>query len=150
MQTLVGARAVEDPPNPSRVPAEAVVALSPPAATEGFIDADAWHRIATPQLVTTGTADVLPGDLDDWRGRTLAHQRAQPGDQWLWVGEDVDHYFGRLIGRLDLEAEPQQAQYDDLLATIGTFLTQYAALKPETCSPTLLEYRLPAATLTRR
>ena len=150
VQTLVGASAVEDPPNPPRIPAAAVVALSPPGATKGFIDADAWQRIATPQLVATGTADVLPGDRDDWRARTLAHERAQPGDQWLWVGEGVDHYFGRLIGRLDLEAAPQQAQYDDLLATIGTFLTRYGALKPEACTPTLLEYQLPDATLTRR
>jgi len=65
--------------------------------------------------VITGTADILPGFLDEWEMHTLPHQRAEAGQQWLWVGKDVDHYFGKLIGRLSNDASSQKDQFAEAL-----------------------------------
>ena len=149
VQTLVGAAASGESPRVSEQSVSALIALSPPGPIPGFIDETAWDRIEIPQLVTTGTGDVFPGFLDDWRLHAIAHERSVPGDQWLWVGVDVDHYFGRLIGRLEIDSEPQQPQYDDALATISAFLARYVPLASAGCS-TLREQSNSIATLTRR
>ncbi len=149
-QAMVGATAIGDQPVSHPYPVAAVIALSPPGPLPNFIGEDAWDGISTPQLITTGTADVLPGFLDDWQQHATSYNRAQPGDQWLWVGTDVDHYFGRLIGRLDREQAPQTAQYEDLLVTINAFLREYSALDKPACMGPLAAKRSAQSTLTRR
>ena len=48
----------------------AVVAWSPPGPLPGLMAKEGWHTLTVPALTITGTADVLPGFIDDWK----AHQ----------------------------------------------------------------------------
>jgi len=101
-QLYGGARAVE-PEGGSvdrrRGEVGAVVAFSPPGPMPGLIAREGWASLAAPALTITGTADVLPGFIDDWRAHLAAHEAAPPGARALWVGEDIDHYFGGSFGR---------------------------------------------------
>ncbi len=148
-QVAAGAVAVGDSPYDSGDVA-AVIALSPPGPLPGFIAPSAWDRMAGPQLVLTGTADVLPGFLDNWTLHTVSHRKALGSDQWLWVGAAVDHYFGNLIGRLDRDVAAQQTQFDDALHTITQFLVRYAALKAPHCASPIAARDTAIATLTNR
>lgn len=140
--TAIGESAVVD----SRV--AAVVAYSPPGPLPGFIAEDAWDGLSIPQLLITGTADILPGFLDDWELHTLAHQRAKAGQQWLWVGKDVDHYFGKLIGRLTYDVAPQKEQFAEAL----NVTQQFALLHSErsACTVEMMPAKTPLFTLTHR
>ncbi|MFK8052911.1 MAG: alpha/beta hydrolase family protein [Woeseiaceae bacterium] len=131
-----------------------VIAFSPPGPIPGFIGTDAWDTLVVPQLVVTGTADVLPGFIEDWRAHAMAHERADNSEQWLWVGNDVDHYFGNVIGRLDREARPFKAAFDEAIEVAGAFAQQYQNEKSPNahslCVRALAPGETPAAVLTRR
>lgn len=127
-----------------------VIAFSPPGPVPGFIEENAWQSMSVPQLLVTGTADVLPGFLDDWRLHTLAHYQATAGDQWLWVGDGVDHYFGRLIGRLDRDAPPKTEAFGDALATTKAFAKRYSSAASSRCYGPLMPKETALATLSRR
>ncbi|MEM9532609.1 MAG: hypothetical protein AAGA23_16955 [Pseudomonadota bacterium] len=148
-QVMGGARATGETLVPADQWADAILAYSPPGVLPGFIDEQSWDEIARPQLLLTGTTDVLPGFLDDWRDHTAGHTAAKPGDQWLWVGNEVDHYFGRLMGRLDRDAAPARAQFDLALVTTREFLNTYAP-SGAVCSQPLATYNNETARLTRR
>lgn len=79
---------------------DALVAFSPPGPIPNAISAEGWSSISVPSLTLTGTADVFPGFVDDWRDHMASHDATPKGDRWLWVGEGVDHYFGGSFGRL--------------------------------------------------
>lgn len=146
-QVLAGAKAIgEEASVDKRI--DAVIAFSPPGPLPGFIADDAWDSVSAPQLVVTGTADILPGFLDEWELHTLSYQRAEAGQQWLWVGEDVDHYFGNLMGRLMIDTTPQKAQFVEALAVTQ----QFALLHSErsTCAAKMLPAKTPLYTLTSR
>ena len=146
-QVLVGATAIGEVASvDSRI--DAVIAFSPPGPLPGFVADDAWDGLSVPQLVLTGTADVLPGFLDEWEMHTLPYQRAEAGQQWLWVGKDVDHYFGKLIGRLSDDISPQQEQFAEALAVTQ----QFALLHSErsSCAAKLVPAKTPLSTLTHR
>ncbi|MFK7958314.1 MAG: alpha/beta hydrolase family protein [Lysobacterales bacterium] len=149
-QALVGATAIGDSPLSHNYPIAAVVALSPPGPLPNFIAEDAWTQLNTPQLVTTGTADISPGFSDDWTLHATSYRQAMAGDQWLWVGTDVDHYFGRLIGQLDRQQPPQLAQYQDLLLTINGFLQHYTRPNTGRCARPLVVGSSPLATISHR
>ncbi|MEM1261271.1 MAG: hypothetical protein AAGH76_02615 [Pseudomonadota bacterium] len=150
-QAAAGATSAwEDLPAPNVTPS-AIIALSPPGPIPTFIEPDAWATMRGPHMVLTGTADILPGFIDDWRVHAAAYEQAVNGDQWLWVGEGVDHYFGRLMGRLDRETAPQTAGFDAALATTRAFLDSYASPdRPATCRAALAPYRNDVAMLTRK
>jgi dienelactone hydrolase len=125
-QVLAGAMALGDSALPEgSLQPDAVVAFSPPGPLPGFIGSAAWQGVSVPQLVLTGTADILPGFIDDWREHAIPYEQAQPGEQWLWVGTDVDHYFGNIIGRKTLDVEPQAPQFDDAMEVTRRFIAQY-------------------------
>ncbi|MEO0575566.1 MAG: alpha/beta fold hydrolase [Pseudomonadota bacterium] len=148
-QTLGGARAIgEQPETDSRL--VGMIAFSPPGPIQGFIGDDAWQSIATPQLVLTGTADVLPGFIDDWRAHAIAHQQPSAGDQWLWVGRDVDHYFGRVIGRLTRDTPPQSVAFTNALAVSASFAAAAANTQRRGCLSPLKVHEDDVASLTRR
>lgn len=150
VQVLAGAVAVGEAPLAGVPPVAGLVALSPPGPLPGFIDAGAWSALASPQLVLTGTADVFPGFADQWQVHAAAHHGAVAGEQWLWVGQGVDHYFGRLIGRLDRDEVPQAAAFAEALDTVLAFMDRYAPVGHEGCDAGLVEGRTPLATVTRR
>jgi len=76
---------------------KACLTFSPPGPLAGFIPADAWSSVTAPSLLQTGTADILPGFVNDWHLRLTGF--SGPPDRWTIVAKDVDHYFGGLICR---------------------------------------------------
>ncbi|MEQ8410829.1 MAG: hypothetical protein RIC51_10300 [Erythrobacter sp.] len=101
-QLYGGARAIE-PDGTSierRMPElDAVVAFSPPGPMPGLMAKEGWASLSAPALTISGTADVLPGFIDDWRAHLASHEEAPEGARALWVGEGIDHYFGGSFGR---------------------------------------------------
>lgn len=107
----------------------AVVAWSPPGAYAPMqIDAAMWKSLARPQLVITGTADLLPGLAPTWDVHRTSFDIA-PGPAALFVGEGVDHYFGNIICRPERQVAPQAAQFDDAVAVSLAFLERQMAGK---------------------
>ncbi|MEE4205492.1 MAG: alpha/beta fold hydrolase [Erythrobacter sp.] len=78
---------------------DAVVAFSPPGPMPGLVAKEGWESLTAPALTLTGTADVLPGFIDDWRAHLAAHEAAPEGSRAVWIGEGIDHYFGGSFGR---------------------------------------------------
>ena len=78
---------------------DVVVGWSPPGEVPGMISADGWSTLSLPTLTITGTADILPGFIDDWRAHKASYDYAPIGNRALWVGEGIDHYFGGMFGR---------------------------------------------------
>jgi predicted dienelactone hydrolase len=109
---------------------KAVIAFSPPGPITGFIPEDAWSDMTVPALVETGTADVLPGFIDDWHAHAASFHNAPAGDKWLLVGSGVDHYFGGLICRLREGNDSQSAALDATVKISLEFLDAYGRRDP--------------------
>jgi pimeloyl-ACP methyl ester carboxylesterase len=146
-QVLAGATGMGEDANMDRR-IDGIIAFSPPGPLPDFIADDAWDGLSAPQLVVTGTADILPGFLDEWELHTLPHQRAESGQQWLWVGKDVDHYFGKLIGRLSNDISPQKEQFVEALAVTQQFALLHS--NRSACAGKMAPTKTPLSTLTRR
>ena len=102
--------------------ADVLIAYSPPGPFPGRFDAEGWSHIAVPSLTLSGTADVFPGFLDDWRDHIVSYEATPPGERWLWVGEGVDHYFNGTFGREKPVAPEFTLLFDDAVATTIAFL----------------------------
>lgn len=146
-QVLAGATGMGEDANMDRR-IDGIIAFSPPGPLPDFIADDAWDGLSAPQLVVTGTADILPGFLDEWELHTLPHQRAESGQQWLWVGKDVDHYFGKLIGHLSNDISPQKEQFVEALAVTQQFALLHS--NRSACAGKMAPAKTPLSTLTRR
>lgn len=94
-----------------------VIALSPPPAFPGFSPAGSWTTVATPMLVQTGTGDITPPFVTDWRQHFDSHCEAMTGQSWGAIYTDMDHYFGGTIGR------PVAAPSAAGIASINRFAT---------------------------
>jgi alpha-beta hydrolase superfamily lysophospholipase len=101
---------------------KAIVAFSPPGPVKGLVSAEGWAKIAVPMYLQTGTKDVLPMMAPTWEAHLVAHQSAPPGDQFAFVGTDVDHYFGNIIGRPELQAADQSQPFAAAVASSVAFL----------------------------
>ncbi len=149
-QVAAGAAAAGEGPGEKVPGVEVVLAFSPPGPLTGFIEPDSWINMATPQLLITGSGDILPGFIDDWRDHAVGWKNAPAGDQWLWSGTGVDHYFGRVFGRLERQVPAQQAEFDAALATTQSFLARYLTTGLAVCAAPLTEKKSNLATLERR
>lgn len=107
----------------------AVVAWSPPGPFPPTLPADSWAAMARPQLVVTGTADTLPAMAPTWQVHRTSFDTA-PGPAALFVGHDVDHYFGNIIGRPERREAPQTEQFRDAVALMRAFLAAILAGRP--------------------
>jgi len=76
-----------------------VIASSPPGPIPQLFSEDRWSDIAVPMLVVIGTADVLPGFIDDWRLHLRSFEMATRGPAYALVFDNQDHYFGGAFGR---------------------------------------------------
>ncbi len=106
-----------------------VLALSPPGAGMGLIDAAGFAGLARPALIQTGTRDIPPGatDADAWRSHLAAFEAAAPGgDRYGLVLDGADHYFGGLICRPEVPGPPQREQLDRAVAVSRLFLDSCA------------------------
>lgn len=136
-QVAAGAVAVGEVPADPASDISAVLAFSPPGPLPGFINEDSWRTLSLPQLLLTGTGDILPGFIDNWELHASAWEQAAPGDQWLWVGEGVDHYFGNIFGRLNRDVPAQQDQYVEALQATRQFLHAYVPEGVAACAADL-------------
>ena len=103
----------------------AVVAISPPGPMFDIITADSWRQVASPMLVTTGTWDVNAQFFPDWALHKMSYERAIAGDNYALVTQGADHYFGRLICRLDREVAPQHEALAIMQRVSLAFLDAY-------------------------
>lgn len=85
-----------------------VVALSPPGPFPGGVSKENWAQIDRPMLVVTGTTDVLPGFVDDWRLHLVSFEAASLAPAYALVFDDADHYFNGAFGR-PVDALPEAA-----------------------------------------
>lgn len=105
----------------------AVIAMSPPGLIPGYIEQDTFNQMTTPLLLQTGTADVLENFIPKWEMHKAAYELSPAGHKWLTVGTDVDHYFGGLTGRFNLEnATPTPEALDSFISLSKLFLSAYA------------------------
>ncbi len=101
---------------------DAVVGWSPPGAMPGFMANEGWSTLIAPSLTITGTADILPGFIDDWKVHKASYDYAPEGARALWVGEGIDHYFGGAFGRLNPVSDTESALFKRALATTLHFI----------------------------
>lgn len=108
--------------NRTNVNVDAVVGWSPPGPMPGFMANEGWSSLTAPSLTLTGTADILPGFIDDWKAHKASHDFAPEGQRALWVGEGVDHYFGGVFGRVKPVSDQERALFGRALATTLHFI----------------------------
>ncbi|MEM6267299.1 MAG: alpha/beta fold hydrolase [Pseudomonadota bacterium] len=101
---------------------DSVVGWSPPGPMAGFMAEAGWNTLGTPSLTITGTADILPGFVDDWQAHRAAHDNAPEGARALWVGDGIDHYFGGMFGREKPPSPSDRALFERALATSLNFI----------------------------
>ncbi|MEO0463876.1 MAG: hypothetical protein AAF127_12145 [Pseudomonadota bacterium] len=106
---------------------DAVVGWSPPGPMPGFMAKGGWSSLTAPSLTLTGTADILPGFIDDWKAHKASHDNAPLGQRAVWVGEGVDHYFGGVFGRIkDQPGAANQALFERALASSLHFIEAHS------------------------
>lgn len=129
-QVSGGAQATPPTPLNGNQFVKAVVAFSPPGVMPGLIDKNGWSRLSVPSLTITGTSDILPGFIDDWKLHKHSYDFAPAGRRWLWVGKGVDHYFGGMIGREKPASISSKLLFERAVKTTIAFLDE--ALKQKT------------------
>lgn len=72
----------------------AVVMLSSPGVQPGLITPRAYATLATPLLLMTGDADVVPGMVPDWRSHLVPFETSPAGGKLALVRRGGDHEFG--------------------------------------------------------
>ena len=103
----------------------AVVAISPPGLFQDHFSEVTWSTLSTPQLVVTGTNDVFEHVWTDYREHLISYYSAIPGNNYALVIDEMDHYLGNLIGRLNREEEPQLQALDLVVERSLAFMDAY-------------------------
>lgn len=117
---------LKDPLADNRV--ATVLAFSPPGAIPGFISKEDFASLRVPALIQTGTKDSPPGTDLSWEGHLDAFNAARPGgDRYALVLQDVDHYFGGAICRLELPGPKQTAQLAEAINISLLMLKSYTS-----------------------
>lgn len=101
---------------------KAIIAISPPAIIPGFTSLEGWSHVSVPQLVVTGTTDVLPGFVDDWRRHLDSFAAARPGLGFALIFEGMDHNFNGAYCRITPEGAKAAPQVARLNAAINHFI----------------------------
>lgn len=116
-----------------------VIAWSPPGPIPERLDEATWEAMAVPSLTLTGTADVLPGFIDDWQAHKASYEYAPIDGRALWVGEEIDHYFGGIFGRVkDAPGDANETLFARALATSLYFIEAHnGSAQPCTLGPNL-------------
>lgn len=104
-----------------------VVVFSGPGALPPVLRAEDFRALSVPLLVTAGTEDLAmsPG-LTGYQFRRQPFDLAAPGNRYLLVLRDADHYLGGMVGRDDLPKSPDGPAYvAELNAIVLAFLDAY-------------------------
>ncbi|HPF26854.1 MAG: alpha/beta hydrolase [Steroidobacteraceae bacterium] len=78
----------------------AVVAISPPGPIPNYVSSAGWSQIKVPQLVISGTTDIVPGIAPEWNLHMASYEAAPAGKAYALVFDRMDHYFNGAYGRL--------------------------------------------------
>jgi alpha-beta hydrolase superfamily lysophospholipase len=103
---------------------DVVIVFSPPPSMPGLMTSAGWSKVTASQMIVTGTADVLPPFVTDWRAHLASYEAAQQ-PAFLFVGTGTDHYFGNIIGRTEYDTQPQQADFDRAIYLSLQFLAAF-------------------------
>lgn len=101
-----------------------VIALAPPPPMSGLVSVQGWSRCAVPMLCVAGTADEMPGFVDDWRFHLAAFDAAPCG--FAMIFHDMDHYFRGAFGRLAPGAGSRESAVAALNAGVAEFMRGWA------------------------
>lgn len=115
-----------------------VVAISPPGPVPDYIEAQDWEEVALPQLVVTGTTDVLPGFVDDWRLHLASYEVARLAPAYSLVYEGQDH---NMNGAYCRPTETLSADAETALASLGTLSLRFMASLRAGQLPAVMEWR---------
>jgi hypothetical protein len=99
----------------------AVIALSPPGTMAGLVDSAGFAAIARPTLVVTGTADTLPGFIDDWHRHLDSFRAMSAPLAYSAVFAGMNHYFNGAYCRPTPEGAASAAQVARLNAIVRAF-----------------------------
>lgn len=113
---------------------KAVIALSPPPAMAGFTSPEGWSHVSVPQLVVTGTADEMPGFVDDWQRHLDSYAAARPGLGFALVFDGMDHNFNGAYCRITPDGVKAAPQVARLNAAIDHFIGRAASGTPPTAA----------------
>jgi len=103
----------------------AVVAVSPPGLMKDHLSEVTWQDYSTPQLVVTGPNDFFPIIWPNYEEHFVSYLTAQPGNNYLLVLDEMDHYLGNLIGRLERDGPPQTLALTNLQEISLQFIEHY-------------------------
>lgn len=103
----------------------AVVAISPPGPMAELLTEKTWQNFSAPQLVVTGPNDFFPQVWPDYTAHFLSYETAKEGDNYLLVLDEMDHYLGNLIGRLERPGPPQDIALQNLQEISLLFIESY-------------------------
>ncbi len=106
-----------------------VVAISPPGLMKDHLTEATWTDYSTPQLVVTGPNDFFPFIWPNYEDHFISYLTAQPGHNYLLVLDQMDHYLGNLIGRLERDGPSQDQALENLRDISLQFIEYY--LSPE-------------------
>ena len=95
LMSLIAAGAVTVAGPQGDADVRAVIAFSSAGDLPGVIRPDTYAGLRTPTLMITGTEDLVPGYVSDWRGHRGPVDRSVPGDKMLLVVEGGDHSLVR-------------------------------------------------------
>ena len=107
----------------------AVVAISPPGLMKEHLTEATWQGYNTPQLVVTGPNDFFPFIWPNYEEHFVSYLTAEPGDNYLLVLDEMDHYLGNLIGRLERDGPPQRLALKNLQEVSFIFIGNYLSLE---------------------
>ena len=107
----------------------AVVAISPPGLMKEHLTEATWQGYNTPQLVVTGPNDFFPFIWPNYEEHFVSYLTAKPGDNYLLVLDEMDHYLGNLIGRLERDGPPQLLALKNLQEVSFMFIENYLSLE---------------------
>lgn len=102
----------------------AFIMLSPPGRSEMGLNADSWKNVKRPFMVMTGTNDFgETGDTYEWR--TEGYKTAPPGDKYLVVFRDANHFSFTDHLAFDAKDSKQQKIFQYLQRTTLSFWDAY-------------------------
>lgn len=103
----------------------AVVAISPPGLMKGHLSTATWRGFNAPQLVVTGPNDFFPHIWPSYEDHFVSYSTADEGHNYLLVLDQMDHYLGNLIGRLERSGPPQTLALINLQEISTLFMQNY-------------------------
>jgi hypothetical protein len=107
----------------------AAILLSAQGRDQQGLRRGSWDGISGPMLNVTGTRDGGARG-QDWHWKVEPYEFAPPGDKYLAVLTDADHYLGGIARPTQSHMPSQQAAVEELtLAFLDAFLTDDAAAK---------------------